>query len=150
MAGRHRWHVRRRHPMIAAAAAACALGTAVPTVLMDAASQPAGALADTLPMPTADSTGALPPGLQAEIAANDAAGLPGLGNGVTVPAGCDIATSLAPNGRARIEQERTVHRQLNQGQSPIWIATANAQLQAYLQAAARDYCASDSSGSNPS
>jgi hypothetical protein len=87
--------------------------------------------------------GALPASLQAEIAANDAAGLPGLGNGVTVPAGCDIATSLAPNGRARIEQERTVHRQLNQGQSPAWIAAANAQLQAYLQVAVQDYCASD-------
>jgi hypothetical protein len=58
------------------------------------------------------------------------------------PSCCDIATSLEPNGRPRIEQERTVHRQLNQGQSPAWVAAANAQLQAYLQVAVQDYCAS--------
>jgi glucose/arabinose dehydrogenase len=141
MAGRHRLHVRHRYPVIlAAAVAVCAACTATAKVLTHAASRPT--LADPSPTSTANPTGTLPPALQAEIAANNAAGLPGLGNGVMVPAGCDIATSLEPNGRVRIEQERTVHRQLNQGQSPVWIATANAQLQAYLQVAVRDYCAS--------
>ena len=65
-----------------------------------------------------------------------------LGRGVTVPAGCDIATDLNPNqGRPRIEHERTVHRGLNQGNTPAFIAAANQQLQTYLQVSVRDYCA---------
>jgi hypothetical protein len=89
------------------------------------------------------STSSLPPALQQEIAANDAAGLPGLDRGVAVPAGCDIRTSLDQNkGRPRIEQERTVHRQMQAGQTPAWIAASNQQLQSYLQVSVRDYCSS--------
>ena len=88
------------------------------------------------------STAGLPAALQAEIRANDAAGLPGLGRGVTVPAGCDIATDTDANvGRPRIERERTVHRQMNAGNSAAFITAGNAQLQAYLQVSVRDYCA---------
>ncbi|HEV2376463.1 MAG TPA: hypothetical protein VGS19_30360 [Streptosporangiaceae bacterium] len=102
---------------------------------------PGLAHASTAGHPSQPTQQALPAWLQAEIKANNAAGLPGLDRGVTVPAGCDIRTSMDTNGRPRIERERTQHRLLNQGQSPGWIAVANAQLKAYLQAAVRDYCA---------
>ena len=99
-------------------------------------------LAATTQAAGAADTAGLPADLEQEIAANDLAGLPGLGRGVAVPAGCDIATDTDPAvGRPRIEHERTVHRQLNQGNSAAFVAAGNAQLQAYLQVSVRDYCA---------